>query len=414
MTLKIGWISNAPWVGSGYGMATAEITRKLRDAGHEVSILANHGLSGSTIGWEGIPILPQGIDGYSNDLHPAALLNLAQGAKDRFLGITLFDVWVLKNPQFDESPLLSWTPVDHDPVPDEVIEFFNRPGRKWALAMSRFGEAKLLEAGLPRDRVFYSPHTFNPNVFTPEGATMRATLAVPEDAHLTMINAANKGNTPIRKAWFEQLYAWARFAEKHDDAYLYIHSEMSGIANGCRLDRMLQRVRAPMDRVRVVPQYEYRMGIEHQIVANLHRSASVLLHATLGEGFGVSQVESMAVGVPIIATAHSAMTELNGSGWLVEGQIAYDEFQGGALWKVPNIEAIIAALEESYLVSKDPVKKKEYRDRAIAFAADYATDKVFEKFWVPTLAHLEGELKKPHLGAGVNREQRRAALRGKK
>ena len=52
--------------------------------------------------------------------------------------------------------------------------------------------------------------------------------------------------------------------------------------------------------------------------------------------------------------------------------------------------------------------------QAIAFAADYATDTVFEKYWVPTLAHLEGELKKPHLGAGVNREQRRSALRGKK
>jgi glycosyltransferase involved in cell wall biosynthesis len=414
MTLKIGWVSNAPFVGSGYGMATAEITRKLRDAGHDVSILANHGLAGSTIQWEGMSILPQGIDGYSNDLHPAALLNLAQGAEDRFLGITLFDVWVFKNPQWDQSPLLSWTPVDHDPVPDEVMEFFNRPGRKWAMAMSRFGEAKLLEAGVPRDRLFYSPHTFNPKTFTPEGPTMRETLQVPKDAHLSMINAANKGNTPIRKAWFEQLYAWARFAEKHDDAYLYIHSEMSGIANGCRLDRLLQRVKAPMNRIRVVPQYEYRMGIDHSVVANLHRSSDVLLHATLGEGFGVSQIESMAVGVPIIATNNTSMTELNGAGWLVEGQIAYDEFQGGALWKVPSIDGIIDALEKSYAVSKNPADKAALSAKAIAFAADYSTDKVFAKYWVPTLAQLEQELKKPRLGAGINREQRRAAVRGKK
>ncbi len=65
---------------------------------------------------------------------------------------------------------------------------------------------------------------------------MRAKMLVPEDAHLTMINAANKGNTPVRKCWGEMLTAWSAFAHRHPEAYLYIHSDASGMANGVPLE----------------------------------------------------------------------------------------------------------------------------------------------------------------------------------
>jgi glycosyltransferase involved in cell wall biosynthesis len=410
MTLKIAWSSNAPFVGSGYGMATAEIARKLKASGHDVTILANHGLSGTTIEWEGIPIFPQGIDAYSNDLHPAAMLNVIGDQKHRGLGMTLFDVWVYKNPQWDEVPLLSWTPVDHAPTPPEVVQFFNRPGRKWALAMSRFGEEQLLASGISRDRIFYSPHTFNPSLFRPDGATMRTEMNVPADAHLTMINAANKGNTPIRKCFPENLYAWSRFAERHEDAYLYLHTEMSGIASGVRLDRLLAAVKAPADRVRIVPQYEYRMGIDHATVARLYRSSDVLLATARGEGFGVPTIEAQASGVPVIVTDWTASPELVGAGWRVDGQIDWDEFQG-SWWKVPSIDGIVDALEQSYAIKGDAEKRAKTSETAVAFASQYATDRVYAEHWEPMLATIEDLLGKPAPIVALNREQRRQNLR---
>jgi glycosyltransferase involved in cell wall biosynthesis len=410
MTLKIAWSSNAPFVGSGYGMATAEITRKLKASGHEVTILANHGLAGSTIQWEGIPVFPQGIDAYSNDLHPAAMLNVIGDQRHRGLGITLFDVWVYKNPQWDDVPLLSWTPVDHAPAVPEVIEFFNRPGRKWALAMSRFGEEQLLAAGISRDRVFYSPHTFNPALFRPDGDTMREQMNVPADAHLTMVNAANKGNTPIRKCFPEVLYAWSRFAERHEDAYLYLHTELTGIASGVRLDRLLAAVKAPRDRVRVVPQYEYRMGIDHATVARLYRSSDVLLATARGEGFGVPTIEAQASGIPVIVTDWTASPELVGAGWKVDGQIDWDEFQG-SWWKVPSIDGIVDALEQSYKLKGDEALRAKTSETAVAFASQYTTDRVYEEHWVPLLARMEDLLGKPAATVALNREQRRQSMR---
>ncbi len=83
------------------------------------------------------------------------MARIREETKDRpFLGMTLFDVWPLKSPEWDNVPLLSWTPIDHSPVTPEVLQFFRRGGRKWAVAMSRFGETELLNAGLPRDQVY--------------------------------------------------------------------------------------------------------------------------------------------------------------------------------------------------------------------------------------------------------------------
>ena len=412
MSLKIAWQSNAPWVGSGYGVMTAEITPLLKAAGHDVTILANFGLTGATMEWGGMKVLPGGIDAYSNDLHPAAIANIIGEDRDRGLGITLFDVWVMKNPEWDNVPLLSWTPVDHNPAPPEVLQFFKRGGQKWALAMSRFGEQMLLEGGIARERVLYAPHSYNPEIFKPEGTDMRADMKLPKDAHVTMINAANKGNTPIRKCFPEQLYAWSRFAEKHDDAYLYLHTEISGIANGVNIAKLLEIVKAPKDRVRIVPQFEYRMGIDNLTVARLYRSCDVLLAASRGGGFEIPLIEAQAIGRPVITTNWTAMPELVGAGWKIEGQIEFDVFQD-AYWKVPAIDAIYEALEASY-AAKGTEREAAMRKGAIEFVADYATPKVWEKHWTPVMAQMEAELKKMPKPGAINREQRRAAMRAKK
>lgn len=417
MGLRIAISTNAPWTPSGYGVQAAELVPQLVKAGHEVKILANYGLAGAVFQWGNPPVdvYPQGVDAYSNDLHPAQMARIIGDQRHRGLGMTLFDVWVYKNPEWDQIPLLSWVPVDHYPAPQEVVGFFNRPGQKWAVAMSRFGETTLLEQGISRDRVFYAPHSLNPEIYRPDGENLRGTLNVPKDAHLTMINAANKGATPPRKAWAEQILAWSIFANQpgHEDAYLYLHTDISGIAQGINLQRLLKATNAPTDRVRIVPQYEYRMGIDALTVAKLYRSADVLLHATYGEGFGVCIIESQGCGTPVVVTDHTAMPELLGAGWKVGGQLSYDHFQPDGWWKVPSIDAIVDALRQSYAL-KGSDQYPIVRAQAAKFAEQFHTEKVFADHWATILSRVEREVGKPR-PSGVNREERRKALRkGKK
>ena len=391
--MRIGFTSNAPWSPTGYGVQTTEFTTSLKNAGHDVAIMANYGLAGTTIEWNGMPVMSQGMDAYSNDLTPSQMRWwFSKSQQQPCLAMTLYDVWVYSSPEWDELPIASWAPVDHKGVPDGVKAWFERKGKgKWAIAMSRFGEQELLEAAVERDRLFYAPHSFNPAIFNPTPSDVRAELGIPEDAHLTMINSANKGVSPVRKSWGEMLTAWAKWAKNRDDAYLYIHSDVFGLANGVKLQPLLEAVGASVNRVRIVPQFEYRMGIPAETVAKLYSAADVFLMASKGEGFGVPLIESQACGTPVITTDWTAMTELCGSGWLVDGQEEYDPLQGG-WWKTPSVPQIIKALEASYAQKKDAKARKAASKKAVDFAKDYATPVVYDTHWRPILKELEGRL----------------------
>jgi len=53
--------------------------------------------------------------------------------------------------------------------------------------------------------------------------------------------------------------------------------------------------------------------------------------------------------------------------------------------------------------------------QALSFAEQYATPRVYDEHWKPIFERMEVELKKPVPVGGVNREERRKALRkGKK
>jgi glycosyltransferase involved in cell wall biosynthesis len=387
--MRIGWTSNAPWTPSGYGVQTKEVAYRLAKDGHEVAIMANYGLAGSSVQFEGITIMGSGMETYSNDMTPIQIRSwINQNTDIPGLGITLYDVWVYTSPEWDTFPILSWVPIDHRVIPSGVKAWFDRAKDfRWALAMSKFGEQQMLEAGIERDRIFYAPHSFNPDIFRPIEEDIRSQIGVPEDAHLTIINSANKGRTPIRKCWPEMILAWSEFAKKRTDAYLYIHSDTSGIADGVNIARLVESFGAPQDRIRVVDQFAFRQGLEATALAKMYSASDVLLMTSRGEGFGIPVIEAQACGVPIIVTNWTAQPELVGSGWVVEGQEEWDEYQTG-WWKVPSVDGIIDALNKSYFSKGSKTSRDMLRSKAIEFAKGYTTEYVFQNHWKPTLEEI--------------------------
>lgn len=390
--MRIAITSNAPWAATGYGVQTAELAPRLKFSGHEVAIMCNYGLGGTNLEWQGIPLFPQGIDAYSNDITPWQLKHWLNDFGDqKGFALTLYDVWVYKSPEFDEVPIASWVPIDHKGVPQGVKDWFMRTGKgKWAIAMSKFGEQELLGAGIERERVFYAPHSIG-SLWQPTESTIRIDMNIPADAHLTLINSQNKGNTPARKCFAEMLQGWWNFAQNKEDAYLFLWTEIHGMANGVNLPRLMSAIGIDPARVRAVPQEHYRSGIGQANVVQAVSASDVLLMTSRGEGFGVPAIEAQACGVPVIVTDWTAQTELCGSGWLVGGQPEWDEFQTG-WWKVPNINEITAALEESYRVKGIPSEASAMSEKAITFAEQYRSEKVYNDYWRPILKELEGRL----------------------
>ena len=379
---QILFYTNAPWTKTGYGQQAAQLTPRLIKAGHQTAIHANYGLEGANTVWNGIEIYPKGMSVYSDDVAVAHYQEWSHRAPDRKpLLLTLFDVWVFKSRAFDMVPrIVSWVPVDHTPCPPDVAAWCKRENVT-TVAMSKFGQTMLHNAGVD---ALYAPHGIEKHFMptaTYKGMTGRQLCGVPEDAFMVMINAANKGNNPPRKAWGENFLAFAMFAKTHPDAWLYVHSDISG-SQGVHLQHLAEAAGIPSDRLVFADQYVMRTGIEQDALAALYSAADVLLACSMGEGFGIPVVEAQACGTPVITTNQTAQKELNGSGWLVDCQPFWDGSQK-SWFHMPYIREIIEALNQAYEAPLDA------SDAAEAFAQQYEADHVFKTFWEPIMAVVD-------------------------
>lgn len=382
---------------TGYGAQTALNVPALRNLGHDVAISAFYGINGAITQHDGVKVYPGGYDGFGND-------TILQHAVDHFGGnlrdglvLTLMDVWVLATEQLKGAPTACWTPVDHWPPPAAVVDFFRQSGAT-AIAMSRFGQQALEDQGIP---TLYVPHAVDTELFQEIDRTeARAHMGFPDDAFVVGMVAANKGYPP-RKGFPEAIAAFARFAANHEDALLYLHTEPHGSLGGISLPNVIAANGLDPQRVRFVDPYRYQVGIPTSFMPNVYSAMNVLLNPSYGEGFGVPIIEAQACGTPCIVTDWTAMRELAGPGWLVDGSLQWSE--QGAWRKVPSVDGIVAALEQAHVCAE------RRRPWARDFALDYDIRKVTADHWTPVLEELERRFAPVEIAAKAKRKSRAKA-----
>ena len=402
---RLLWLSNAPWAASGYGEQTALFTSGFKQLGHDVGIAANFGLQAAQSTWSGMPVFPCNVDWGNPTISTFAKYFQADTV------IALCDAWVLKPGNWDDELRMAvWAPLDHYPIPPAVLAVLQHE-RVTPIAMSRFGEHWMQKFKLDP---LYVPHGVDTEVFQPRPELReeaRDALKIPHDAFLVGMVAANKGNPSFVRKGFPQAFdAFASFARRHKDAYLYVHSEAEPAPNnGIDLVTLSRALGIPEDRIAFPPAHAWHLGImDSRFVANLYQAFDVLLNPSVGEGFGIPIIEAQACGVPVIASDHSAMSELTQAGWLVEGDRWWDALQA-SFAIMPSIGSIEAALESAYEARED----QELRARAVEFAQTYDADRVTELYWKPVLEKLVGPREVPPIQFNGNRAQRRKAKRKK-
>ena len=368
-TPRIFWYSNHPGVPTGYGTQTAQVLRRLKRRGHDPVVHANFNQQMGEGKWNGIRVLPQGYDTWSNDIILAHYGAVAKESDVPLRMVTLCDVWVLNNPRFTELDIIwSWTPVDHMNVPPQVLAWSKRPN-VLPIAMSKHGKAAFDRADV---QSVYIPHALEKH-WKP---TPMEEDPFPGRFVVSAINA-NKGVLPNRKAWGENLLAFAMFAQKHDDALLYVHSDLKSPI-GIDLVALIKACGIPESQVVFADQYDLRLGVEDGRMAQIMTRTDVLLAATMGEGFGLTALEAQACGTRTVVSNFSAQPELVGDGFLVDVQPSWNPAQ--AQWfATPLVPSIVEGLEWAYQQGGG------HSEKAVEFAKDYAADKVFDERWVPLL-----------------------------
>lgn len=389
--MKLGIYSNAPWTPMGYGVQCALLAPRLRDAGHEVVMFATYGIDGGTTRWQGMPVV-----GMANR-DPMGQAALRQHVEAYELDVVLYigDIWPLlpwhrgeihKDEQGNavfvpHFPFVPWFPVDTEPWSPKMAEIART--MLYPLVYSQHGAAEGERAGVP---LRYVPCAYDPAVYSPgDRREARQRVGLPADRYIVGMVAANKGY-PSRKAFPEQIEAFARFHVKHPDALLYLHTVAGAEHDGIDLVLLCRTLGLELGRdVLFTEPYLMTAGVPPAMMADLYRSFDVLLSVSMAEGFGIPLVEAQACGTPVIVGDWTSMPELCFGGW----KVARDEAARywcpyGAWWYLPRPAAIADRLRQAYRHSGD----ERIRQRAIEGAAPYAIDAVMREHWTPVMAEI--------------------------
>ena len=382
--LAVAIASNSPGMPTGYGVQAELLANNLLHAGADVASFSNYGLEGAISSiktpFGEIAHYPRGLSSYSDDIMPHHYKHFqaATPGKKHML-MTLYDAWVYKNPELDEIPIYSWTPLDHITMPPGVEKWLKKDNVT-PIAMSPFGQRQMEQNNIES---IYIPHSIDTNKYKPTdkiaSKPTREFMGISEDDFLVGIVAANKANGQMhRKAFAENLMAFALFVKDNPTARLYIHSEPSKAYGGFDLGSLVRAVGIPQENVLFPNPIDLRYGFSEAHMAALYTSFDVLLSTSYGEGFGVPTVEAQACGTRVITSNWAASQDLVGEdSFLIDGQPFWDEPQQ-SWFMIPKIPSILQALNSAKELPR-------HSEKSIEFATDFSNKNVWQNYWVPFL-----------------------------
>lgn len=208
---------------------------------------------------------------------------------------------------------------------------------------------------------------------------MRADLGLDDDAFVAGMVAVNNEWESNRKSFPEAMMAFADLRREHSDAFLYLHTDLTGNQlNGLRIPDLADSLDLPNGSVLATSPEQHSAGIAGADMGKLYGMFDVLLAPSAGEGFGLPVIEAQACGVPAIVSGFTSQPELVGSGWIVPGQRRWAHH--AASWLLsPDVPSIVDALKAAY------DNRCGSREQAIKHASKYDIRRVTSEAWLPEL-----------------------------
>lgn len=383
--MRILFYSTSPWGPSSYSVLTKRVVPEFVRDGHEVICYSWYGLQGQAQKWPiskredrtqlagAVTILPHcGSNPYGVD----TALPYYQAIQPDVI-ITNMDIWVMPPEVTSQMSYAAWAPIDHDPVPRGILQ--SLATSKYVMSYSQWGANLLKDCGVD---AHYVPCSADSTEYKPmPQAEARRALGIDPTAYLVSIVAANK-DPGDRKGFGEAIQGFAKLAQKHDDAKLYIHSNWTGpidITNLCdRCGLSSAQVTRPDMLAYLSGQYD------DAYMRLVYAASDVLLNVSKSEGFGLPILEAQMCGTPVILSDFSTSRELCFAGWLVEGQRQWSI--GADSWRLAvYVDKVADALEEAYSQRGNEVLRRQARNGALAFD----TYEVHKKYWRPALQEIE-------------------------
>ena len=360
---------------TGFGTVTHNIFERLvREYHHEVHVIA--------VNWTGDSVdtpmrfyLPTKLDpndwlGQSRYIElmakvmpdiiffindPAAVLNVLANSKYDTEGT----LW--RGMQIGETlykpPILAYLPIDGYQSPkswDLLIERVQR------IAMSHFGQQVMPEASVVW-------HGVDHNVFKPmDRKDAKRRLGFDPDRFLVLRVDKNS----FRKDYPDTWRALAPVLRRYSDIDVHFHC-LPVAYDGYDLRAAMWNDEDIRERVSFSPNLTGQSGWDVGHLATLYAAADLFVSTSWGEGFGLTLLESMACGTPVIASDTSAVTEVVGDGGILVPPKTMIPVPAGQYQMLPDVPAFTDAIDHFY---QSKGLRRDLGEKAVAQAAKFSWD----------------------------------------
>lgn len=362
---------------SGYANIARMVVPRMNDMGHTAVVL-ELGVRGNRPTQIGnVHVYPPGLSPFGDDIVEAHSKTLGIDAV-----ISLTDTWGLNGDAWGKTNWFPWTPIDHLPVPENVMGSIKSSRRP--IAMTTFGFNQLKAHGLDP---YYVPLCYDRDVFSPgDKGEARARMGLQQDGFLVVFVGVND-SVPSRKGIPELLAGWKLVSDGRPDWKLYMHTAPTGnmaISNSAGVDikKIITTYGVDQSSVLFPDVYNYRTGIPQRVIADLYRAADLVILPSRGEGFGLPLIEAQACGSLVAATDFGATRELCFSDLLIEGEMEWT-WQGATVVK-PGSVSIAETIERASTMSRSEAEVFMVIERA----REYEVDHVMQKYWRPVLTDM--------------------------
>jgi len=323
---------------------------------------------------------------------------------------TVGDIWMIipyiESIYRNRYKLVSYIPLDAEPMPIlmnarfgkfnwiELIGNIDIPVAytKWSMNVMN---KRFLEAGLKEKVKHFIHHGVDTNIFKPldiDKAKLREKLFGKEYKDKTVIGVFSRNQK--RKSFFTQMdalrYILDHYPEDGKNLYLYFHASPHD-PMGWDMHQIAKDI-GVHDRIIWTDKIDtgFGVGCTDEEVNEYFNACTITVSNHTSEGFGLCLAESMAAGVPVLATDYSANT----SWGIIDGKKAYIPLNPVIKIIIPEQgtrRAYVDPKHEAEMILQvltDRGMYNEYRNRGLALAHKLTWDNVCQE-WLELLDSID-------------------------
>lgn len=397
--LKILWVSNAPWTGSGYAVYQKDLLSRLKSDGWNVGQVGFWGLQGAPITYSDPPfdkgnaikVYPRLGDDYGSDA-------MYHHAKHYGYDVvfSMMDVPMI-NPQFlqmmaqEGMKWIPYIPIDRDPVPPAILDRLRFAYK--IITYSQWGHDMLQNEGYTSKLIIEGTDTSINKPMDKMEARKKIGLdksPMPPDGFLWGMIAANKENPP-RKGYQEAIEAFKMFSDAHPEAWLFVHTQQIS-PQSFPIVEYAKHI-GVANKLLVWDQFRASFYDTTEDIVTMFNAMDAYLAPSQTEGFALTPVEALSCGKPVVISDNTAMAEL-----IEEGKMGYKAkmkhkwYTGQLSYQfVADSKDVYEKMEKVYQNLKEDPKgvAKACRQHVLK---KYNIDTQVKELWVPYLTDLQEEI----------------------